>query len=277
MGKEVCLNIETSKGLIVIPFLGLRELDYFTVGYKNSFELVNSLCKILDLSISTFDVIRIYISSDKYKDTRNSSLGYIKYRDDNYNVESVREMFSLYLRQDHRRIRYCDIRYVTTEGMIKFNGGDSISDNEIKLAVNAFLGNNYKKQRDIYFLIKDFGGVRTEKLSDDYLEEYTVNLSKLESKEDDIYQYFVDLSSRGEKELSIAMDELSKTELEDIGRMLSYEKVFDGIDKKDDVVSEDREALEVLTGMSVKSLKKLLSGFCNNERDVHVKHNGLGR
>lgn len=272
MGNEVYLNIETNKGLIMIPFLGIKELDCFTVGYGSGAELIDSLCEILDLNISLLDVIRIYISGDRYKNNGNSSLNYIKYRADNYNVESVREMLSLYLRQDHRRIKYCDVRHVATDGMVKFKGGKAITDREINLAVKAFFTGDYKKQRDMYFLIKDFGGVRIDKLSDDHKKQYKTELSKMESKEDDFYQYLIELASRGEEDLDRAMDELSRTDLEDISKLLNGNGVFDGITKDNEEVSEDVYAIEALTGMSINSLKNLLGEFCNNNVDNKENH-----
>ena len=39
MENKVFLNIDTNRGLVVIPFESLRKLDLFTVGYNNKEEL----------------------------------------------------------------------------------------------------------------------------------------------------------------------------------------------------------------------------------------------
>ena len=266
MGNSVFLNIETNYGIIRIPFVGLRELDYFTVGYADSVELVNSLIKMLNLSILYSDVLDMYITGDKYTNNGNSSLSCIKYRDDNYDMESVKNMLSLFLRQDHRRIRYCDVRHVKTEGMIRFNGGMTINDREIDLAINSFLKDRtgmyiYKKVRDMYFLVKDFGGIKINKLYDGASYLYDINLSKTESREDDFYQYLIEYSSNGENEFEKAIDELSRMELENIKDTIENGNLFDGIKKEDDELTEDMYALESLTGMSIASLKKINPGF----------------
>ena len=266
MGNSVFLNIETNYGIIKIPFIGLKELDYFTVGYENSEKLINSLIKILDLPILFSDVLNMYITGRDYTNNGNSSINYIKYRGDNYDMQSVQDMLSLYLRQDHRRIRFCDVRHVKTEGIIRFNGGMAISDREINMAVNSFLKDRYgiyiyKKVRDMYFLVKNFGGVKINKLYADYISTYDVNLSKVESKEDDFYQYLIEYSSKGENEFEKAIDELSIMELEDIKNAIENGNLFDGIKKEDDYeLTEDICALESLTGLSIETLKKMISG-----------------
>lgn len=276
MGDRVFLKVETRKGDIMIPFLGLREVDYFTVGYENEVELINSLCEMLNLAVSLDDVIKVSIYGDKYKNTGNSSLDCLKFRDDNYNADSVKEMLSFYLRQDHRRIKYCDVRHVNTDEMVKFKGGKTISDRGINLAVKAFMNGDYKKQRDMYFLIKGFGGIRIEKLSGEEIVDYRKNLAYAEAEEDDFYQYLVELASKGEEEFEKAMDELSKNDLEDISRMLGTNDVvlFDGVNTKNGM-TEDMYALEALTGMRIDSLKKLLADFCNDylsEYEVRLGH-----
>ena len=263
MGNSVFLNIETNYGIIRIPFVGLRELDYFTVGYADSVELVNSLIKMLNLSILYSDVLDMYITGDKYTNNGNSSLSCIKYRGDNYDMDSVKNILSLFLRQDHRRIRYCDVRHVKTEGMIRFNGGMSINDREIEMAINAFLIDRngiyiYKKVRDMYFLVKNFGGIKINKLYDGDSFLYDINLSKVESRDDDFYQYLIEYSSNGENEFEKAIDELSRMELENIKNTIENGNLFDGIKKDDDELTEDMYALESLTGMSIDSLKKIV-------------------
>ena len=265
MGNSVFLNIETNYGVIRIPFIGLKELDYFTMGYNDSEELINSLIKILDLSILFSDVLNIYIDGKDYTNNGNSSINYIKYRGDNYDMQSVQDMLSLYLRQDHRRIRFCDVRYVKTEGMIRFNGGMSITDREINMSVNSFLKDRYgnyiyKKVRDMYFLVKNFGGVKINKLYADYISTYDVNLSKVEANEDDFYQYLIEYSSHGENEFEKAIDELSIMELENIKNTIEDGNLFDGIKKEEDYeLVEDINALGSLTGLSIESLKKIVS------------------
>lgn len=262
MKNKVYLNIRTVKGLISIPFVGLRELDYFTVGYENEENLIESLNKILDLSLSVTDVNNIYISGNRYKDAENSSLSCIKYSRDNYNLDSLVEMLALYLKKNRERIRNCDVRHVATEGMTNFNAGMSISDSDIDLAVKTFLKSGYKKQRDMYFMVKNFSSVKIDGLPNEDIER--TKLSKMEAKDDESYvQYLFEFVSKGEEEEERAMDELSKVDFEDISEVLGNNRstLFDGVtDEKIDSL-EDIYALEVLTELSIDKIKELQTEY----------------
>lgn len=260
MGNRVFLNIETKNGLVMIPFLGLKELDYFTIGFENDEQLITSLSKMLDLSLNVEDVFRIYITGNRYKDTKNSSLLCIKYREDNYNIESLKEMFSLYLKQDHRRIKNCDIRFVVTKGMVDFIGGKSISDHDIDCAVDAFLKKDYKKQRDVYFMIKDFASIRVDKLGK--VERSRTELNMLDAEEDSFVQNLIECASRGE-DVDRILDEMALIDLEDISRVLSGSKkdIFDGLTDEEVEDLEDVYSLEALTGMSLEEIKKFQTGY----------------
>ena len=262
MENKVILNIETKSGKIVIPFIGLKELDCFTMGYNNDIELIESLSKMLNLSLNVDYVLRLYITSDKYKDRKNSSLSCIKYSGDNYNIDSLGEMLSLYLKQDHRRIRNCDVRFVITDGMVKFNAGKDISDRDIDIAVKVFLKVNYKKHRDMYFMIKNFGGIRIDKLAKEDRNRDRMHISKMStSDEDSFVQYLIELASRNEDKLDKVIDELSRVELEDISRVLEDGKndLFDGFGNGD--TDEDLYALESLTEMNIEQIIAIQDEF----------------
>ena len=230
------------------------------MGYNNEIELIESINKILDLSLDISEVTDIYISGRRFKHTKNDSLSCIKYSTDNYNLDSLKEMLSLYLKQNHKRIRYCDVRFVNTEGMIKFNAGRPISDKDIELAVSIYLNSGYKKERDMYFMIKNFGTVRTEKL-----KESSRTRESLKEMDDSFVKYLIELSSRGEEQLEKALDELSKIDLEEISKVLDGKQhiPFDWLynPKEDDSEYENRHALEVLTGLDTYEIKDLQIGY----------------
>jgi len=259
MEKRVMLNIDTKNGHYVIPFLDLKKLDGFTAGFKNEEEMIETLNRILDLSIDMEDIVRIYISSDRYKERDNSSLSCIKYSGDNFNIDSLRDMFSLYLKQDHRRIRRSDVRFVNTDNMLRFQAGKPISDKGIDVAVKVFLSMDYKKQRDVYFMIRDFGSVRIDKVVRDMEDTKENDLSKSESYNEEFIQYLVELAGRGEEYLDKAMEELSKVDLEDISR--SLEKgglgIFDSLGATFSEFDEDTYVLVEYTGMSIEELKSI--------------------
>ena len=266
MENKVFLNIDTKRGMVVIPFDSLKKLDLFTIGYDNELQLINSLSKILELDLKIEDVLNIYISGKRFEHTRNSSLNCIKYSSDNYNIDSLGDMLSLYLKQDHRRIRYCDVRFVKIDSMIRFNAGYQISDKDIDFAVKVFLNNkekdNYKKQRDMYFLVKKFGNVKSDKLSRG--ERDRLSLSEMNAQGDSFVQYLVELAGRDNDKLVKALDELSKVDLEDISRLMDGKNYapFDGLVNNDETeIEEDRYALEMLTNLRIDEIKDLQLGY----------------
>ena len=255
MENRVMLNIDTENGMYVIPFLSLRKLDGFTAGFENEKELIDTLNRILNLDINLEDIISINISSDRYKD----NLSCIKYSGDNWNVDSLRDMFSLYLKQDHRRIRHNDVRHVNTDSMLRFQAGMPISDKGIDLSVRVFLGMDYKKQRDTYFMIRDFGNVRVDKVTRDMEDTKNVDLFKDEAYNNEFIQYLIELAGRGEEYLDRAMEELSKFDLEDISKALSKGGlgIYDGLGSTFSEFDEDTYVLVEYTGMSIEELKAI--------------------
>ena len=133
------LYMETSKGIISIPFVSIKEVDLFTSEYNSRFDnvgngkkLLDVLIKILQLPISIDDIGRLYLS---YKDISDIEFDYetclpIKYSKDNYNVDSVIDNFSLYLIKDQSRLNYPGIRDVGKKIFTRFVPGE-MSDSEM--------------------------------------------------------------------------------------------------------------------------------------------------
>ena len=260
MEKRAMLNIKTINGNYVIPFLDLKKLDGFTAGFQDEEEMIGALNRILDLSIEMEEIININISSDRYKEREGSSLSCIKYSNDNWNIDSLRDVFSLYLRQNHKRIRNCDVRHVNTDSMLRFQAGMPISDKGIELAVKVFLNMDYKKQRDTYFMIRDFGNIRIDKSIREIEDTKKNNLSSSESYNDEFIQYLIELAGRGEEYLDKAMEELSRVDLEGISRTLEKGGlgIFDGLGVlSSDNFDEDAYVLVEYTGMSIDELKSI--------------------
>lgn len=311
MGERVYLNVDTNEGLLFIPFVGLRELDLFTVGYENSFELINSLNRMLDIFIDIDSVKRIYISGDMYKKSDKGSLSKIKYSSDNFDKELLAKMYALYLKQDRRRVMRSDIRNIITEGMVKFKGGKSLSDKDIEKAVEIYFDKDYKNQRDAYFIIKDFAKtmmidgkeiglvdrVSLKEFSFKEKKEHRMNiLDMLEARNDDYFKYLLELFARDREQYDKVMDELSGYGLDELSAVLDLKgkKLFDGLNgnvnnkdsktntKKnnddcyldgDSIIDEDLYMLEYCTLMKIDMLQDLVYEFRNNS----IFEDGFGR
>lgn len=260
MKKPIYLKIETDNGIITIPFLGIQEVDNFTVMYRNMGELGNRLIKLLNLPINLCDVIGIYLSYDKYGRYNDDSFFKIKYMGDNFNFESLKEAFATYLKNDPKRIFSTDIRYLKTDGILKYFGTGLIDAYEIENAVRIFFakGTGYKRKRDTYFLIKDDVYVKIDEVSLEPVEKKDRdNLSLYSEGGDDYLSYLIELSKKGEEEYERAMDEIGQSDLEDISRFLkrNYYGIVDGVSSDFNIRDREIASLEENTGLSLDDLR----------------------
>lgn len=277
------LYMETSVGIISVPFVSIKEVDLFTVEYGSRFDnvsnerkLLDVLIRILQLPISVDDIGRVYLS---YKDIDDIGFNYetclpIKYSRDNYNVDSVIENFSLYFKRNQSRLNYPGISNVANNLISRFIPGE-VSNNDIDLVVRAYLKDDYRRIRDVYFYLSELDSPY-EKYNiriDRYARRdnsYDRQFSDIESNNDDFIQYLIELSSRGDMEYNIAMEELSKCNLEDVRRSIggSSVGVIDGLsDSRLNDKNRDIANLEECTGISIDKLRKLCKKQISDGRE----------
>lgn len=285
MTKRINLYMETSRGIISIPFIGLKEVDLFTTCYNsrldkdnlnNKSKLLDVLINILKLPISINDIGRVYLS---YNDIDSIKFNYdtclpIKYSKDNYNIDSLIENFSLFLKRDRRRLNYPGIRNVSINAFGEFKI-DNINDRSIDIIAKVFLNNDYRKTRYIYFYLSEFDSplerynIKIDKISDKESFNNRKDLSKLESNKDNFIQYLIELSSRNKDNSEIILDELSKMELEDIKKEIGIDSsyLFDGLsNSKKNNIERDIANLEECTGINITILRDICSSQISNGR-----------
>ena len=234
MNKRINLYMETSMGIVCIPFIGLKEVDLFTTcynsrldkdGLNNKSKLLDVLVNILELPIFVNDIGRVYLS---YEDIESVEFNYdtclpIKYSKDNYNVDSLIENFSLFLKRDRCRLNYPGIRNVGINAIGDFRV-DTIDDRSIDIIARKFLNNNYKRMRDVYFYLNELDSpverynIKIDKVLDRDEFNYRKEISKLDSSDDNFIEYLIGLASKNKEDSGMVMDEFSKMELEDIRR-----------------------------------------------------------
>lgn len=233
MSKRINLYIETNQGRLVIPFRGIREVDSFTVEFNNRLEFLPILFRILNVPVSVNDVNMMYLS---YKNSEElHCFDYdvclpLKYGKDNYNIDSVVENFAAYLKQDFKRLDADGVRNVGMNIVHDFNS-KCVKNYEIDLIAKAYLKDDYRKIRDTYFMICDDFDIRIDKIVSKENYSLRKDLFQLESCNDDYIQYLIELASRGGDEYDRAMEELSKIDVEDIGKSISknYYGVIDSL------------------------------------------------
>lgn len=282
MAKKINLYMETGMGIISIPFIGIREADLFTTCYNSRFDknednkLLDVLVNVLKLPISANDIGRVYLS---YDDIESVMFNYdtclpVKYSKDNYNINSLIENFSLFLKRNRSRLDHAFIRNVRINvcGDLRVS---AISDRSIDVIAKLFLEKNYRRMRDVYFYLNeiDSPGERYNIKIDKVLSRDSTSdrkdISKLGSSEDNFVEYLIELSSRSRNDSSMVRDEFSKIELEDIRRELGGDSdyIFDGlsnIGEKD--IDEDVLNLEECTGINIGALIEMCNGQVRNSR-----------
>ena len=278
MDRGINLYMETGMGIISIPFIGIKEVDLFTTGYNSRFDkdglnnkskLLDVLIKVLKLSISVDDIGRVYLS---YEDIDSVEFNYdtclpIRYSKDNYNIDSLIENFSLFLKRDYSRLNYPGIRNLVRNAYGDFRI-DTISDREIDIIAKLFLDKNYRRMRDVYFYLNEMDlpneryNIKIDKVLDRDIGDDRLDISKLEGSEDSIVEYLIELSSRNKDNTGMIRDEFSKMELDDIRRELGDDSgyVFDGLSDKNKI-KKDIFNLEECTGINIEILRDM----CNSQ------------
>ena len=265
------LELEYDNKVISIPFGKLKDIDKYTMKYKDRKVFLNKLISILELDIDIDFVNRMYLvkEEDRLCEFDYETCLPIRYSNDNYDIDSLRDNFISYLQQDHSRIRMFDVIYVKLPWMMDFRDGKKdISNDEIKLAVNTYFKDNYKGIRKVYFDIKDECKIKKGKfeLSDKKIERE--ELSKLESNKDDYLQYLIELSSRSDEDRLRATYELSLMPMEDLVRIMSRGSggVLDGLSDLGAIKNDEVLELEMLVGMNIEDIRKIARKSLGHKR-----------
>lgn len=256
------LELEYDGKIISIPFGKLKDIDKYTMNYKDRKVFLTKLISILGLDIDIDFVNRVYLvkETDRIDEFDYETCLPIRYSEDNYDIDSLRENFIWYLQQDHRRLRAFDIIYVKLPWIVDFKDGKKdISNDEIKLTVNTYFRDNYSGIRKIYFDIKNECDIKKDNFQLSNKKIDREELSNLESNEDDYLQYLIELSSRSEEDRLRAISELSLMDMEELVVKLSSKTygVLDGVSDIDAVKNDEIKELEQLVGMNIEDIRKI--------------------
>jgi hypothetical protein len=249
---ELCFDVGVES--FSIPFDSLERLDLFTVRFKNQEELVDSIIYLFGLHINienvkNVDVRNIFTGTKKYC---------VKYAGDNYNILSLMEGFGKYLMKDQRRLNGYAIKNVVRAVDPRFYPG-YFEERRIGLVVRRYLGHDYKKIRDTYFLIKDEVYVEIDECNLRTECMKRERISKMYSTDDDYLQWLLESSSKDENEM--IMDEIAMMGIDVLDKKLKGSPIgiIDGMmPYYDAVYDDDLECLEFLTGKNLGELKKMI-------------------
>lgn len=273
MKNEIYLFIETSVGNLAIPFKRLRNLDELTVRYKDNHDLVFNLMNALGIQIDESlirDVYVYYHYSKKDKETGKIDEGSyqlpIKYSEDNYDLDSVEYMYGKYLIDDKSRIKKSKVKYVSYEPLQNFiKNNKPISDSDIVFSAHLYLLSDYRKNRDIYFMLKYVGyKVKIKKVKPRKAVLGDRSINGLSSSND----YFANLIARvknNPEEYDKVMEEIAGYDLEDISKLIDGEsKIVDGIIDSSKISNLDIYELASLAELKPEELLIIASPFQKN-------------
>lgn len=262
--NRVQLCIIMKDGAISIPFLTLRGVDDYTRYYEDNIDIFNEINEILELDIPDRyfqDVCILYQHySLKYGKTTTVYLP-VKLKRDNYDSNDLKKKLREYLKEDYRRIKLFDIRYLKSETMQNYlHTGKGMTDIGIDYAVESYFAtNSYKKKRDTYFALKDLGQEVAVREDDgkDILDKSFKSMTDFTT--DDIYlNGLIEFSKKGEEEYSRAMELMASQDLEELDKKVHhpYYGMVDGLRDKQSTLEKEL-ILVHSTGLSIEELKNL--------------------
>ena len=266
--EVVLLKIMTYDGIIEIPFISLKELDRFTIKYKDKDTLIKSLLAMLNLSIKKERVIDIYVY---YEYERNNQIrrknARVMYSEHNFDETKLSGYLKEFLDNNHDAIHYSGVRKIRSVGMFNFlNGYRDIERYEINHAVDEyFRGAPYGVYRKNYFFLLENGvkpAVKRVVREDD--STISRDLSKFHS--DDEFVQSMLRRAQDDDDYDKVYEELSKIELEELSNILtnSHFGLFDGTSNDRPYTLEDLYDLEQCTGMNIEDLCACVANFKKN-------------
>lgn len=265
-------------GIVSIPFPNIKSCDEFTVGYQNNIELANTLARILNFNIGDKKIVDVYLEysyQSRMSDRIITKQLPVKYSCDNFDFDDLRLVFAKFYQDDRDRIFEEDgIRNVQSSVMRDYinKRTTTITDTSIQITVNSYLKNNYKANRDAYFLLKQNG--YSVKINEVFVENYQTpnGLGPIDMKSG-YFNYLKKYASQGQEEMAEVMDEIQRYDVEELREEIGisgYDN-FDTIRKNSyqQKYSGDDELLELegLTGKSIDELKELLEIYKNEVKN----------
>lgn len=269
--KNIKLNVIYDNMIVSIPFKNIKMLDCFTMRFLNPLEICACINRLYDLEIDKTQFMGVTISYDKDK---NGNIAYVelpvKLYSDNYDLESVRTMYTQFFKDDRKRIKEWKygIRNVKKHKALDdyvFGRNDKISDTEIENAVYAYFeGSSYLKYRNAYFNLIE-NGYNVLINEDDFLDIKPIRKTDLGlyNIEDTYFQSLINMSKLGEEEADKVIELLSLHDLDEIKRNIvsSEHSLFDGnlsqFDRDkyvDSIYKDDLLALEYFSGRKIDEL-----------------------
>lgn len=209
MDDEVYLVLEYENRIIYIPFRKLEFVDAFTCGYDNPQALCKVINDYLELGIPNDEMLDAYLSENIYKvndDTQEFEKRYlaIQYSGNIYDYNDLAIKLGNLIRYDAGRIKeFSGLQNVIDNYIKKHCQHRRLLENDPDKIANAYLGKDYKRKKNCYFTLKDFGyKIRTVRPKVDK----TKTSIQLAEEDKNLFCYLIDMTIDDLKEY-VAMQE----------------------------------------------------------------------
>ena len=185
MNKNIYLVLEYDYQYIYLPFVSLKDVDNYTVGFDNVLDLVATTGSILELGIPNNEIVDAYLSEtiDQIADdTQEFSKRYlsIKYRHDDYNKLALENNFINYINYNlrkHALDEFNGLRYVYDNYLKAYVTNRELLDSDMSKIALLYLDNNYKRYKECYYILKD-KNIKT-KINEKHLIYNDENIKKM--------------------------------------------------------------------------------------------------
>lgn len=158
---EVYLVLEYDTQIIYIPFTKLEYVDAFTSGYNDKVELCEAINRYLELAIPKDEILDAYLSENIYKvndDMQEFEKRYLAiiYKHDNYDKDDLKNQLARFMKYKKDKIFvFRGLKQVVKNYKNKYRGDKTLLDADYDKIARAYIGVDYKRQKECYFKLKD--------------------------------------------------------------------------------------------------------------------------
>ena len=209
--KKILLQIILQNDKILeIQFPSFEAIDSFTV-YFNDKKQISKFIFNDENYIKFIGILYTYKKPNKDEIARKTLK--IKYKQDNYKVDKLKEEFEKYLIKNKEELNDPDMKVSKIIRELEYKDCKDIPNFRISSAVSSVFGSGYKTIRDVYFELKK----RHVKVDTSYLPSITPDRTydeEYKPVDDAMESYLRLLNSDDEEERARAMEEISMYSLE---------------------------------------------------------------
>lgn len=161
--EEIYLVLEYDNRLVYLPFQKLEYVDAFTSGYEDRVELCETISRYLELGIPKDEILDAYLSENIFMigdDMQEAKRRYlnIKYKHDNYDVTDLKNKLAQFMKYKKDKIFiFSGLKQVVRNYKNKYRGDKTLLDADYDKIAKAYLGVDYKRQKECYYKLKDMG------------------------------------------------------------------------------------------------------------------------